>query len=324
VVSSPGADAPREPPVAKAWIACVLSALSMGLGQVYARRFARGLAWFAGTLVALVLLLALAVRFAPRVMLLVVVLAIALYAAGIVDAGLLARQSRVARASIALVVGLGVAFSVASRGTALLLRRFVVEAFRVPSGSMRPTLQPGDHMFVDKVRRPGRGDLAVFLYPEHRDSVFVKRILAVAGDEIRFDHGHPIVNGKPLASCKVGAAMDGEVDLEVEDGRTFLAYYDERSADLDGAEGPWRVPDGEVFAVGDNRRNAHDSRKWWGGQGGGVPMGDVLGVPVLIWLAIDEGGAADWSRANTPLEGPHLPRDLASLAPGLARCLAQL
>ena len=103
---------------------------------------------------------------------------------------------------------------------AMALRAFVVEAFKIPSGSMIPTLQVGDHIFVNKFTYgpaipwthkrvwngmpPSRGDVMVFAFPEHPEQDFIKRVIAVPGDRLEARGGHPIINGWEVPSCRVG------------------------------------------------------------------------------------------------------------------------
>ncbi len=137
---------------------------------------------------------------------------------------------------------------------ALLIRTFVVQAFKIPSGSMIPTLLVGDHILVNKFiyrfRDPARGDVVVFKYPveEHRD--FIKRVIAVGGEEIYIKDRQVFINCQPPApTCQPI--------------KESWAYYEDRMSP--GAEpyGPKQVPAGQYFVMGDNRHNSQDSR-WWG------------------------------------------------------------
>ncbi|HEY2369082.1 MAG TPA: signal peptidase I, partial [Polyangiaceae bacterium] len=106
-------------------------------------------------------------------------------------------------------------------GVALLLRTFVVEAFKIPSSSMVPTLLVGDHIFVNKFSYgpaipytkariwtrmpPSRGDVIVFAYPENMEQDFIKRVIALPGDRLETDEGHPVINGWKVPSCLAGS-----------------------------------------------------------------------------------------------------------------------
>ncbi len=141
---------------------------------------------------------------------------------------------------------------------AVLLRAYVAEPFAIPSESMEPTLRPGDHVLVEKLSyrfgAPERGDLVVFRTPE--DALAVKRIVALAGDRVAIEDGVLAVNGR----------------LQKE------AYVDHRQVDS-VYFGPVVVPRGDVFVLGDNRADSHDSRDY-----GAVPRRSLIGrVLVRLW-----------------------------------------
>jgi len=192
---------------------------------------------------------------------------------------------------------------------ALFLRAFVVEAFKIPSGSMIPTLQVGDHIFVNKFiygvrlpfakdikfwmdyRKPRRGEVIVFVYPKEPDKDFIKRIVAVEGDTIEVREDVLYVNGAPVPRQKI----DGECrydDLveeqgvwlekrceawrETVEGNSYTVVFDKN-----GGHHSWpprTVPKESVFVMGDNRDNSHDSRYW-----GFVPFGHIKGKAMVIW-----------------------------------------
>jgi signal peptidase I len=200
---------------------------------------------------------------------------------------------------------------------ALFLRAFVVEAFKIPSGSMIPTLQVGDHIFVNKFiygvrvpwtnikfgmnyRQPRRGEVIVFIYPKEPDKDFIKRIIAIPGDTIEMKDNHLIINGKPVPrehvneDCKYedfdenrGMWEERRCDRweETLDGNTFTTVYDRsvppHSWPLDG-QAKTIGPD-EVFVMGDNRDNSHDSRFW-----GTVPYDLIKGKAMIIWWSSGE------------------------------------
>jgi signal peptidase I len=146
---------------------------------------------------------------------------------------------------------------------ALLLRAFVVEAFKIPSPSMVPTLQVGDHIFVNKSAYgpmlpftttrlfanlpPQYGDVIVFQFPEKPDQDFIKRIVALPGDKLEALDGRPIINDWRPPECRVGVykyawgdgAMsqhDGELAVEYLGGEAFLTFYDRSMSGLPGGE----------------------------------------------------------------------------------------
>jgi len=203
---------------------------------------------------------------------------------------------------------------------ALFLRAFVVEAFKIPSGSMIPTLQVGDHIFVNKFiygvrvpftnikfgmeyRKPERGEVIVFIYPKEPDKDFIKRIVAVEGDTVELRDNQVVVNGKPVPRSHV------EGDCRYEDFIEETARWEERRCEawVESAPGntyttvqnknerpqswpsqdyqqAWtRVPKDHVFVMGDNRDNSHDSRYW-----GFVPFDLIKGKAMIIWWSHGE------------------------------------
>ena len=133
------------------------------------------------------------------------------------------------------------------------VRPFVLEAFQVPSGSMVPTLKVGDRFmankFIYRFHEPERGDIVVFRSVEGENEDLVKRVVGLPGDEVTVQDGVLSVNG----------------ELQEE------SYLNKKLPDS-GSYGPTKVPEGEVFVMGDNRGNSRDSRFF-----GPVPMGNIEG-----------------------------------------------
>jgi signal peptidase I len=208
-------------------------------------------------------------------------------------------------------------------GVALLLRAFVVEAFQIPSGSMIPTLDVGDHIFVSKfayavgvpftnlkiaeLGKPKRGDVVVFKYPPDQSIDYIKRVVGLPGETIEVRHNEVFINGQPMAReelhepCSAGDGADEddrrfcEVWLEHLDGKTHLTHQEPiRSNGSDF--GPVTIPVGHYFCMGDNRDNSKDSRVW-----GFVPFELIKGRALVIWWSRDPSrgglspsGVADW------------------------------
>jgi signal peptidase I len=256
---------------------------------------------------------------------------------------------------------------------ALLLRAFVVEAFKIPSPSMVPTLQVGDHIFVNKSAYgpmipgtstrlfsklpPQYGDVIVFQFPEKPDQDFIKRVVALPGDTLEALDGRPIVNGWRPPECRVGiykhtwgdgvfSQHEGELFVEYLGPEAFLTFYDHamsasanfdrRSCTTDNQcepglscrahlcgelQGPYHARPGEVWVMGDNRNNSHDSRGWWEGKGGGVPFDFIKGRALIIWLSYAPKGIA-WDRIGISVMGrPKIPPDQsAALQPAIDKC----
>ncbi len=174
---------------------------------------------------------------------------------------------------------------------ALFIRTFVVQAFKIPSGSMLPTLEIGDHLLVNKfiygVRLPLLGsrigafsspqqdDVIVFIYPEDPSKDFIKRVRGLPGDKIELRNKTLLVNGQPIA-----------------DEHAFFKRGVMHSP-RDNF-GPITVPEGHVFVMGDNRDHSHDSRFW-----GTVPIDNILGKAFLLYWSWDAGEFRPrWSRVG--------------------------
>ncbi len=228
---------------------------------------------------------------------------------------------------------------------AVLLRSVVVEAFKIPSGSMLPTLQIGDHIFVNKFlygpvipltntrlfphMPPDRGDVIVFENPdrapnEERED-YIKRVIALPGDVLEADGGHPIINGWRVPSCRVGAYTFSEQrDGPVDQGELFVEYLNDRSyltfyeaGHYDHHEGPFYVKPGETWVFGDNRNNSRDSRAWYGGRGGGVPYDNIKGRAMFVWLPLDRFLVNIMGSPRLPNAAP------PEVVQGVADCLAK-
>ncbi|MGO9836447.1 MAG: signal peptidase I [Polyangiaceae bacterium] len=231
---------------------------------------------------------------------------------------------------------------------ALALRAFVIQAFKIPSGSMIPSLMVGDHLFVSKFSYgpaipythtrvwtsmpPLRGDVIVFASPEHPEQDFIKRVIAIGGDKLEAKNGHPVINGWEVPSCRVGswsysdhdsppAQHAGDFYVEYLGRESYLTFYDKPSASLPENQGPYFAKKGEVWVMGDNRNNSLDSRMWFGGQGGGVPFENIRGRALFVWLSVSDN-SIDWSREGAPVMGrPRLPPSASGLGPQFAQCL---
>ena len=202
---------------------------------------------------------------------------------------------------------IGVAIAVA-----LLLRAFVVEAFQIPSGSMIPTLEVGDHIFVSKFSyglsipftdtkilqygEPKRGDVIVFKWPVDTSTDYIKRVVGLPGDTVEVRQGQLYVNGNEIHRERVPMRCHySEVSTagvpDDHDCEHWLETLGSKVHDTilepsrPAADHPRLVvPAGEVFVMGDNRDNSYDSRKW-----GTVKMNLIKGRALIIW----------WSRGNS-------------------------
>ena len=184
---------------------------------------------------------------------------------------------------------------------ALFIRTFVVQAFKIPSGSMLPTLLIGDHLLVNKfiygirvpfsgkvlvpLKDPKSGDIIVFKFPKDRTIDYIKRVVGVPGDKIEVKNKKVYRNDKlaedPFAHFTSTTILPGSVSPK----DNF---------------GPITVPEGKYFVMGDNRDNSSDSRFW-----GFVETNDVLGKAMIIYwswdidkplLSVDRFSSIRWGR----------------------------
>ncbi|MEN8129306.1 MAG: signal peptidase I [Pseudomonadota bacterium] len=196
----------------------------------------------------------------------------------------------------------------------LVLRSFVAEPFRIPSGSMMPTLLVGDFILVNKfaygirlpvlntkiidIAGPKRGDVAVFRFPRNPSDDYIKRIVGLPGDRIAYFNKALYVNGKKMnqqlmgryAGVGSGSVMDkAQLREESLEQVNHQILVNENRMNI---EFEYVVPQGHYFVLGDNRDNSNDSRYW-----GAVPEGHLVGKAFMIWLNWDiEGGVFDTSR----------------------------
>ncbi len=186
---------------------------------------------------------------------------------------------------------------------AFVVRSFVFEAFRIPSGSMIPTLMVGDHIFVNKFiyglripftkihfvnfRTPQRGEAIVFIYPIDESKDFIKRVVGLPGDTILIKGDDVSVNGALLQRTPTAAIAsfpnweNFNYYVEKLGAGSHLTQYDHEPPMSDEAL-TIHVPEGHLFMMGDNRDNSSDSRDW-----GFVPLENVKGKAMFVWLSID-------------------------------------
>lgn len=179
---------------------------------------------------------------------------------------------------------------------ALFIRGFIVQAFKIPSGSMLPTLVIGDHLLVNKFiygirvpfwgkravsfAKPERDDVVVFIYPQDRSKDFIKRVKGLPGETVEIRDRGLYINGN-----------------KIEDGHAHLGKGLANGRRPRDNFGPIKVPDGHVFVLGDNRDHSHDSRFW-----GTVPIDDVLGKAFVLYWSWDAGRLRPrWNRIGDPV-----------------------
>ena len=201
----------------------------------------------------------------------------------------------------------------------LVLRSFVAEPFRIPSGSMMPTLLIGDFILVNKygygirlpiidtkiidLGSPRRGDVIVFRSPENPATPFIKRVVGLPGDRIAYYNKVVYVNGEaaeqltlgPFIGTGSGTSMSGaSLRTENMEGHLHQILIQPGAPTL---EGKLVVPEGNYFVLGDNRDNSRDSRFW-----GTVPDELLIGRAFLIWMSWDWGNGIKWSRIGDSIQ----------------------
>jgi signal peptidase I len=180
------------------------------------------------------------------------------------------------------------------------VREHQVESFRVPSGSMEPTVMTGDMLFADKrYNCPGcqtavqRGDIAVFTYPNDRTLYFIKRVIGMPGDKLQIKGADILINGKPLRA-QAQASADGLQVTETDGKATWQVLWADVNKPLPQTE--LIVPPGNLFMMGDNRSASNDSRFI-----GPVPLQDVVGKAQQVWLSV-KGNEVRWERMGKVLK----------------------
>ncbi len=165
---------------------------------------------------------------------------------------------------------------------AIVIQTFIVQAFKIPSGSMIPTFNIGDRIFVNKflysarvpfvnwrlpildIKEPKRGDIIVFVSPEDPKKDFVKRLIAFGGEKVEIRDGKVLVNGRNLDLPAIKEVYYYNAGEYGESGKAII------------------VPEGRYFALGDNSANSRDSRYW-----GFVPRKNLVGKAVVIYWPLN-------------------------------------
>ncbi len=188
----------------------------------------------------------------------------------------------------------------------LVVRTFIFEPFRIPSGSMMPTLLTGDFIYVNKfsyglkmpvlhdtmieIGHPERGDVVVFRYPPNQKDDYIKRVIGLPGDDIYYDTAKKqvYINGDPIKQ-EVDGKYEGFLDDNGSRSRNvqkteYLNEEGHKMLTINGASHYFEhtkltVPEGHYFVMGDNRDNSTDSRAW-----GLVPERNLVGKAQFIWM----------------------------------------
>lgn len=202
-----------------------------------------------------------------------------------------------------------------------VLRSFVVEPFRIPSGSMLPSLHIGDFILVNKfvygirlpiidekivsVSKPERGDVMVFRFPHDESINYIKRVVGLPGDQIEYKDKELIINGETVMQAPAG----DEALKAIGNNKGSLNHFTEvlgevnhsifKDSNKPSTNMRFSVPEGHYFVMGDNRDYSNDSRYW-----GFVPEDNIIGEAFFIWFSWESrnGGSVDWSRIGNSID----------------------
>lgn len=199
-----------------------------------------------------------------------------------------------------------------------LIRSFAFNIYRVPSGSLEPTVDTGDFLLVNQYvygihlpvlhkqlipfGKPKQGDIALFYYPNDPNLIFVKRVIGVPGDHIVYKNKMLSINGKLIPQKDLGLTENiddtGKPETVKKMEETLAGHkyniivqpYTPNYREIDLV-----VPKGQYFMMGDNRDNSNDSRYW-----GTVPEGEFIGKAILVWMSWDSHTwRVQWNRIGT-------------------------
>jgi len=194
----------------------------------------------------------------------------------------------------------------------LVIRSFIFEPFRIPSGSMMPTLLEGDFIFVKKFAYglrlpvtetkvietgdPKRGDVIVFRLPSDPSINYIKRVIGLPGDRVVYERQRLTINGEVIDLKRAAdASFPGPVYVEDLDGRVHeILVANEQFSTRDGT---YRVPDGHFFVMGDNRDRSRDSRFI-----GAIHEKYLVGEAVRIWMHFVPWNMPDWGRIGQKIQ----------------------
>ncbi len=202
----------------------------------------------------------------------------------------------------------------------LILRSFIAEPFRIPSGSMMPTLLVGDFILVNKftygirlpvinkkiiaMNEPQRGDIVVFRFPKEPSIDYIKRVIGLPGDKVVYKDKQLTVNDAPVKQVSmgryqgVGQGEDMTGAEELLENLTGIEHSILIRNGVSSIEFSHVIPEGSYFVMGDNRDNSNDSRYW-----GYVPEANLVGKAFFIWMSWDwQDKGVGFSRIGTVLK----------------------
>lgn len=276
----------------KPWIAGLLTLFTIGLGHLYSGKAKKGIVLYflgQGTILAIFLFL---IWLSPNILvfLLAVLCGLGFLIFCILDAIRVSRRNKLTyelkkyNRWYVYVLVLAVNSFLIQPAVESTIKSDIVQAYRIPSGAMKPTLQIGDHILADKYiykkTEPKRGDIVIFPFPEDPSKDFIKRVVAVSGETIEIIDKQISINGEIIEE-------------------TFVIHTDsnifrDKKRPRDNF-GPVKVPDDSLFVMGDNRDHSYDSRFW-----GFVKKASVKGkVASIYWSWDKESSSVRWNRIGS-------------------------
>ncbi len=283
-------DKPRKP-----WLAGLLTLFTIGLGHLYSGEAKRGIVLYflgQGTILAIFLPL---IWLSPNILvfLLALLCGLGFLIFCILDAIRVSRRHKLTyelkkyNRWYVYVLVFAVTSFIIEPAVEITIKRNIVQAYRIPSGAMKPTLEVGDYVLADKFvykkTEPKRRDIVIFPFPEDPSKDFIKRVIAVGGEAIE-------IIDKQIS-------IDGEVIVEPFVIHTDSNVFRDKKRPRDNF-GPVKVPDDSLFVMGDNRDHSYDSRFW-----GFVKKVSVKGKAASIYWSWDKDSSGlRWNRIGSKVQ----------------------
>jgi signal peptidase I len=257
------------------WLAALLTIFETGLGHIYSGSFQRGLILFCIGQFLFLIFAASLIVIVPNAfyMIFATMVGVAFTVYCVADAAFIAKRNKenykLAKYNRWFVyVGyIIIAALFVQASTSFIVVPYLFQAYKMPTGSMEPTLLIGDHILINKhiykADEPKRGEIIVFRYPRNPEAHYIKRLIGEPGDTLEIVSRTLYINGKPIKE-------------------NYAQYVDPGS--INYHFGPCHVPPYQYFVMGDNRDSSQDSRHW-----GFVPRKNLLGKPLVIYWSFETG-----------------------------------